>query len=222
MRPLFPLAGLVRLAPWMPRVSGAQVNRFDNAEGVEHGSALFQNHCTYCHGAPGQGGRGSDLTTSECKYGGSGKELYVTIRNGGRETEMPVRPSPESASTRATWRCSWVCSHRCAASGHRRDHRGDDGQRTSDVRIPRYARYGHGKACVALPHDSAAGESEFRNVGAGYQQSLARLLRRFARRRQSLSVLSARARSRHRQIEAVLPVRAKRYARLAPRAHILQ
>jgi hypothetical protein len=53
-------------------------------------AALFQTHCTYCHGARGQGSRGSDLTTGQYKYGGSDASLYATIRNGLRGTEMPA------------------------------------------------------------------------------------------------------------------------------------
>jgi putative heme-binding domain-containing protein len=74
----------------------AQTNPFDTTEGLQQGAALFQTHCTYCHGARGQGGRGSDLTTGQYKYGGSDASLYATIRNGIRGTEMPsVRASDE-------------------------------------------------------------------------------------------------------------------------------
>jgi putative heme-binding domain-containing protein len=68
----------------------------DWAQDIEQGAALFQTHCTYCHGARGQGGRGADLTTGQYKYGGSDAALYATIRNGVRGTEMPaVRASDE-------------------------------------------------------------------------------------------------------------------------------
>ena len=80
-------------AVWMALVTPggchAQSNVSDRASAAEQGGALFQNHCTYCHGARGQGGRGSDLTTGEYKYGGSDAALYATIRNGIRGTEMP-------------------------------------------------------------------------------------------------------------------------------------
>ena len=56
----------------------------------DQGAALFQTHCTYCHGTRGQGGRGSDLTTGQYKHGGSDASLYATIRNGVRGTEMPA------------------------------------------------------------------------------------------------------------------------------------
>ena len=74
----------------------AQTNPFDTPEGRQQGAALFQTHCTYCHGARGQGGRGSDLTTGQYKYGGADPSLYATIRNGIRGTEMPsVRATDE-------------------------------------------------------------------------------------------------------------------------------
>ena len=82
------------IAGWQP--AGAQTNPFDTPEGSQQGAALFQTHCTYCHGARGQGGRGSDLTTGQYKYGGSDAALYASIRNGIRGTEMPaVRATDE-------------------------------------------------------------------------------------------------------------------------------
>src|SRR6266849_961849 len=60
----------------------AQTNRFDTAEGVEEGRALFQIHCTYCHGARGEGGHGADLTTGAYRQGGSDADLFTTIREG--------------------------------------------------------------------------------------------------------------------------------------------
>ena len=95
MRPLLLVAGLVWMAVG-PEFAAAQANRFDTPEGAQQGGVLFQTHCTYCHGARGQGGRGSDLTTGQYKRGGSDAELYATIRNGIRGTEMPaVRATDE-------------------------------------------------------------------------------------------------------------------------------
>jgi putative heme-binding domain-containing protein len=63
---------------------------------AELGRRLFQTHCSYCHGTGGEGGRGPDLTTGRFKRGGTGPELFATIRNGIRGTEMPsVRASDE-------------------------------------------------------------------------------------------------------------------------------
>jgi putative heme-binding domain-containing protein len=68
----------------------AQTNPFDTPEGVEQGKALFQIHCTYCHGANGEGGRGADLTTGQYRRGGSNPNLFATVRNGIPGTEMPA------------------------------------------------------------------------------------------------------------------------------------
>ena len=67
-----------------------QDRKITTPEDAQQGAALFQTHCTYCHGARGQGGRGSDLTTGQYKHGGSDASLYATIRNGVRGTEMPA------------------------------------------------------------------------------------------------------------------------------------
>lgn len=65
-------------------------------DAAEEGRALFQIHCTYCHGANGEGGRGADLTTGQYRRGGSEAELFITIRNGIPGTEMPaVRATDE-------------------------------------------------------------------------------------------------------------------------------
>jgi putative heme-binding domain-containing protein len=73
-----------------------QQNAFDTEEGRRQGAALFQNHCAYCHGARGEGGRGADLTAGNYRHGGSDAELYATIRNGIPGTEMPtVRATDE-------------------------------------------------------------------------------------------------------------------------------
>jgi len=76
------------MAPMAP--ARAQERRMTAPESAEQGAALFQTHCTYCHGARGKGGRGSDLTTGQYKYAGSDSSLYATIRNGVRGTEMPA------------------------------------------------------------------------------------------------------------------------------------
>jgi putative heme-binding domain-containing protein len=68
----------------------SEANPIDTAEGTARGAALFQIHCTYCHGAHGEGGRGADLTTGQYRRGGSDANLYATIRNGIPGTEMPA------------------------------------------------------------------------------------------------------------------------------------
>jgi len=74
----------------------AQQNPFDTPAGLEQGNALFQTHCSYCHGAHGEGGRGADLTTGQYRHGGTDVDLFATIRNGVKGTEMPaVRATDE-------------------------------------------------------------------------------------------------------------------------------
>jgi putative heme-binding domain-containing protein len=73
-----------------------RTNPFGTSEGAEQGKALFQIHCSYCHGANGEGGRGADLTTGQYRRGGSDANLYNTVRNGIPGTEMPaVRASDD-------------------------------------------------------------------------------------------------------------------------------
>src|ERR1051326_4146230 len=42
-----------------------EINPFESDADVQQGAALFQKHCTYCHGVRGEGGRGADLTAGE-------------------------------------------------------------------------------------------------------------------------------------------------------------
>ena len=87
MRVLFAVSLFALLAP-----AGAQEpkNPFDTAESVEQGRGLFQIHCSYCHGARGEGGRGADLTNGQYRLGGSDASLYTSIREGIPGTEMPA------------------------------------------------------------------------------------------------------------------------------------
>jgi putative heme-binding domain-containing protein len=67
-----------------------RTNPFDTSQAIEQGRALFQLHCSYCHGAKGEGGRGADLTTGQYRLGGSDANLFNSIRNGIPGTEMPA------------------------------------------------------------------------------------------------------------------------------------
>lgn len=74
----------------------AGTNPFDTSQGIAQGKALFQIHCSYCHGANGEGGRGADLTTGRYRRGGGDTNLYTSVRNGIPGTEMPaVRASDD-------------------------------------------------------------------------------------------------------------------------------
>jgi len=72
------------------KTPAVQPNAFDNPQGIEEGNRLFQTHCSYCHGAKGEGGRGADLTLGQYRHGGSDVALYTSIRNGIPGTEMPA------------------------------------------------------------------------------------------------------------------------------------
>ena len=71
-------------------LQAAAQNPFSTPRDAEIGGRLFQTHCSYCHGARGEGGRGPDITTGQFRHGGSDTELYFTIRNGIKGTEMPA------------------------------------------------------------------------------------------------------------------------------------
>ena len=69
-----------------------ETNPFTSAADVQEGAALFQTHCSYCHGSFGEGGRGADLTAGIYRRGGRDPELYASIRYGVPGSEMgPVR-----------------------------------------------------------------------------------------------------------------------------------
>src|SRR2546425_11645842 len=67
-----------------------EVNPFETEADIQQGAALFQTHCSYCHGVRGEGGRGADLTAGEYRMGGSDRELFKIIRNGLPRSGMPA------------------------------------------------------------------------------------------------------------------------------------
>ncbi len=72
------------------------VNPFSSDADIQQGAALFQTHCSYCHGSFGEGGRGADLTAGIYRRGGRDSELYASIRYGIPGSEMgPVRVTDE-------------------------------------------------------------------------------------------------------------------------------
>ena len=74
-------------APQIP-----DTNPFSSEADIQQGAALFQTHCSYCHGSFGEGGRGADLTAGIYRRGGSDSELYTSVRYGIPGSEMgPVR-----------------------------------------------------------------------------------------------------------------------------------
>ena len=73
-----------------------ETNPFSSEADIQQGAALFQTHCSYCHGSSGEGGRGADLTAGIYRRGGRDAELYASIRYGVPGSEMgPVRATDE-------------------------------------------------------------------------------------------------------------------------------
>jgi putative heme-binding domain-containing protein len=99
----FLTVGLSAQALQNPALAGAatalpipDTNPFTSESDVRAGEALFQTHCSYCHGSFGEGGRGADLTAGVYRHGGRDPELYASVRNGIPGTEMaPVRVSDD-------------------------------------------------------------------------------------------------------------------------------
>lgn len=88
------------LAGEMPGKPIPQTNPFTSEADLAQGGGLFQTHCSYCHGARGEGGRGADLTAGVYRNGGSDPDLYKTVRNGIPGTEMP----PVRATDDEVWK----------------------------------------------------------------------------------------------------------------------
>jgi putative heme-binding domain-containing protein len=65
-----------------------ETNPFSSEADIQAGGALFQTHCSYCHGSFGEGGRGADLTAGIYRLGGQDAELYRSIRFGVPGSEM--------------------------------------------------------------------------------------------------------------------------------------
>lgn len=68
----------------------AKTNPFSSEADIQQGGAMFQTHCSYCHGTRGEGGRGADLTAGVYRMGGTDPELFRSIRNGVPGSEMPA------------------------------------------------------------------------------------------------------------------------------------
>ena len=73
-----------------------ETNPFSTDADIQHGAALYQTHCSYCHGSSGEGGRGADLTAGIYRHGGRDAELFASIRFGVPGSEMgPVRATDD-------------------------------------------------------------------------------------------------------------------------------
>ncbi|MEW5979354.1 MAG: PQQ-dependent dehydrogenase, methanol/ethanol family [Acidobacteriota bacterium] len=62
---------------------------------VNSGRALFRRSCSGCHGDDARGGRGSDLTSGQWKWGGADRDILRSITQGIPGTQMPPFPMPE-------------------------------------------------------------------------------------------------------------------------------
>ena len=86
-------AGVQAQAPQAPI---PETNPFTSEADIQQGAALFQTHCSYCHGASGEGGRGADLTAGIYRRGGKDIELFASVKLGIPGTEMgPVRATDD-------------------------------------------------------------------------------------------------------------------------------
>jgi putative heme-binding domain-containing protein len=64
-------------------------NPLSSDSDVVLGRQLFLGRCGLCHGRDGEGGRGAALNTGQYRHGESDREMFLTIRNGIPNTEMP-------------------------------------------------------------------------------------------------------------------------------------
>ena len=79
-----------------PQLAVPETNPFSSEADIQQGGALFQTHCSYCHGSNGEGGRGADLTAGIYRRGGRDLDLYSSIRFGIPGSEMgPARATDE-------------------------------------------------------------------------------------------------------------------------------
>jgi cytochrome c oxidase cbb3-type subunit III len=66
-----------------------EVNPYASAADLEIGRRLYNGRCGHCHGQNGEGGRGAVLNAGRFRYANSDRELFLVIRNGIPNTEMP-------------------------------------------------------------------------------------------------------------------------------------
>jgi putative heme-binding domain-containing protein len=64
-------------------------NPLSSEADVALGRQLFVGRCGLCHGLAGEGGRGAPLNTGQFRHGNSDREMFLIVRNGIANTEMP-------------------------------------------------------------------------------------------------------------------------------------
>ncbi len=68
----------------------------DRSDAVEAGQKRFREACAGCHGATAEGGRGPNLAENDDLRRMSDHQLFNTIRNGIRGSDMPAFPLPDT------------------------------------------------------------------------------------------------------------------------------
>src|SRR5437867_2084091 len=69
-----------------------EVNPYSSAGDVEAGRKLYIGRCGHCHGLGGEGGRGAVLNTGDFHHAESDRDLFLIVRGGIPDTEMPGVP----------------------------------------------------------------------------------------------------------------------------------
>ena len=75
-----------------PRPASAELpetNPYTSPADLDIGRRLYTGRCGHCHGQNGEGGRGAVLNAGRFRHGSSDRELFLIIRNGISNTEMP-------------------------------------------------------------------------------------------------------------------------------------
>jgi putative heme-binding domain-containing protein len=70
-------------------------NPYSTAADVEAGRRLYLGRCGPCHGLSGEGGRGAVLNSGQFQRAESDRDLFLVVRNGIPNSEMPGTQSPE-------------------------------------------------------------------------------------------------------------------------------
>ena len=78
----------------------AAANLFDNSAGVEEGRSLFQLHCSYCHGARGEGGQ---APTSRPANTAAVAPTRICIPRSATASAPRCRPSARPTTKSGRW-----------------------------------------------------------------------------------------------------------------------
>ncbi len=99
---LLPLAAQRPGRPPRPAPAGLpETNPYLTPADVEAGRKLYLGRCGHCHGQEGEGGRGAVLNAGGLRRAAADRELFLVIRMGIPNTEMPAAFGLSDADT---WR----------------------------------------------------------------------------------------------------------------------